>query len=67
MMAIPAGLGFWIDQLLNTVALFMFVGVLFGVSAGTWHLVKLVNFHDDQPKPSTTQQSDIKDGTEDSN
>ena len=42
MMVVPALFGFWLDNWLGTVAVFMFLGVILGVVAGVWQLVKLV-------------------------
>lgn len=40
-MALPALLGYWADQWLETEPLFLVLGVIAGFSLGMWHLIKL--------------------------
>ena len=42
MMVLPALAGYYLDQWLGTVALFLFLGALLGLVAGGWHLTKMV-------------------------
>lgn len=56
MMVVPALLGSWIDAWLGTVVLFMFLGVIFGVVAGVWQLVKLVQSLENSSK----EQNDLE-------
>jgi F0F1-type ATP synthase assembly protein I len=46
MMAVPVLLGYFLDQLLGTVAVFIVLGVVAGLVCGVWQLFKLVQ---DQP------------------
>ena len=41
-MALPAGLGYLIDQRLGTDPIFIVIGALFGMASGFWLLLKLV-------------------------
>ena len=41
MLVLPAWAGWWLDQRLGTVALFLFLGMLLGMVAGGWQLYKL--------------------------
>jgi F0F1-type ATP synthase assembly protein I len=40
-MAVPGLIGLWIDRKLGTVMVFLLLGVIVGVTAGTLHLVRL--------------------------
>lgn len=40
-MVLPGVAGYWIDQKLGTVMLFLVLGVIFGMVAGLIHLVRL--------------------------
>jgi len=40
-MALPGLAGYWVDQKLGTVVLFLILGVVLGFLAGIWHLIRL--------------------------
>jgi len=40
-MALPALLGYWVDQKLGTKILFLALGAIAGFALGLWHLLKL--------------------------
>jgi len=44
MMVVPALGGYYLDQYLGTVVLFLFLGMIFGVAASVWQLYKLIQF-----------------------
>jgi len=48
MMVVPAFLGWGLDILLGTVVVFMSLGVVLGVVAGGWQLLKLVKYLEEQ-------------------
>ncbi len=43
MMVVPGLLGYWLDSWLGTIPLFAALGLVAGISAGVWQLIKLVN------------------------
>ena len=49
MMVLPALLGYWVDTRLGTVILFTFLGLLFGMGAGIWQLMKIVAQQNKEP------------------
>ena len=52
MMVIPAILGYFVDQWLNTVAVFTVVGLVFGVAAAVQQMIRLVkSMNKSNPKP----------------
>ena len=61
MMAIPALLGYFLDVWLGTIVVFMFLGVVFGVGAGVWQLVKLVQSFE-QAESQIQQDKKVQDG-----
>lgn len=48
-MVLPGVLGYWIDQKLGTVMVFLLLGVILGMTGGLIHLVKMVQ----PPKPDS--------------
>ncbi len=40
-MVVPGLIGYWIDEQLGTVAIFLVTGVILGFSIGLWQLIKL--------------------------
>ena len=48
MMVLPALGGYYLDQYFGTVALFMFLGMIFGLAAGFFQLMKLVNYRNEK-------------------
>jgi len=48
MMVVPAFLGWGLDILLGTVVVYMSLGVVLGVVAGGWQLLKLVKYLEEQ-------------------
>ena len=48
MLVLPALGGYYLDQYLGTVALFLFLGMLVGMLASGWHLYKMVQFRMEQ-------------------
>ena len=42
-MVLPGMLGYWVDQMLGTVALFMVIGFVFGITAAIWHLIRMTS------------------------
>lgn len=46
-MVLPAVLGHWLDQKLGTVVVFLLLGLVLGMTAGLYHLIKMVQ----PPKP----------------
>jgi len=57
MMVIPPLLGYYLDNWLGTVVLFMFLGVVFGLICGIWQLIKLVD-HSDNASEATVDDSE---------
>jgi F0F1-type ATP synthase assembly protein I len=57
MMVIPPLLGFYLDNWLGTVVLFMFLGVVFGLICGIWQLTKLVNGSENHASESSISNS----------
>ncbi|MFK7770002.1 MAG: AtpZ/AtpI family protein [Mariniblastus sp.] len=57
MMVIPAFVGFYIDSLLGTKVLFMFLGMAFGMGSGVWQLMKLVNYQN-QVDDSSSEETE---------
>jgi F0F1-type ATP synthase assembly protein I len=41
-MALPVVAGYWIDQKLGTVVVFMVLGVIAGCTLGMWHLMRMI-------------------------
>jgi F0F1-type ATP synthase assembly protein I len=48
MMIIPAIIGYFIDQRLNTLILFTALGLMIGMAGAIWQLVQFVKFQDRQ-------------------
>jgi F0F1-type ATP synthase assembly protein I len=46
-MALPGVLGYWLDQKLGSVVVFLVLGVILGMTGGLYHLIKMVQ----PPKP----------------
>jgi F0F1-type ATP synthase assembly protein I len=42
-MVVPSLLGYWLDSWLRTVPLFTALGLLIGMPAGIWQLIRMVN------------------------
>lgn len=40
-MVLPGLAGFWVDQRLGTLFLFLLIGIVLGCTAGFWHLIRL--------------------------
>ena len=40
-MALPALLGYWVDQWLGTGIVFVVLGAVLGLVSGTWHLIRM--------------------------
>ncbi len=53
-MVLPAMLGYWIDQRLGTVMVFLVLGAALGLTGGIWHLIRMTTPPSvDLPKKST--------------
>ncbi len=59
-MVLPGLIGYWIDQKLNTVALFMLIGFTIGITAAVWHLIKMTS----RPEVSPDEKQMIADDVE---
>ncbi len=46
MMVLPAWGGYYLDQWLGTVAVFLFLGMILGITAAGWQLYKLVQYRE---------------------
>ncbi len=57
MMVLPALAGYYLDQWLGTVALFLFLGALFGLVVGGWNLIKMVQHQ----SATATQETKVPD------
>lgn len=57
MMVIPPLVGYYLDGVCGTVVLFMFLGAMFGVAAGIWQLVRLVNEREIEEKEEEEKAS----------
>ena len=42
-MVLPGMFGYWVDQKLGTVVLFMLIGFVFGITAAIWHLIQMTS------------------------
>lgn len=42
-MVLPGMFGYWVDQKLGTVALFMLIGFVLGITAAVWHLIQMTS------------------------
>jgi hypothetical protein len=42
-MVLPGVAGYWLDQQLRTVFVFLLLGVVFGVIVAVWHLVQMTS------------------------
>lgn len=51
MMIIPAIIGYFVDQRLQTLILFTAIGLIVGMSAAIWQLVKFVAMENRQNSP----------------
>jgi F0F1-type ATP synthase assembly protein I len=47
-MVLPGVMGYWIDQRLGTKALFLLIGLSFGLVGGMWQLIKLTKKDSDR-------------------
>jgi F0F1-type ATP synthase assembly protein I len=61
MMVLPAGGGYYADKYFGTLPLFMVLGLILGLTAGVWQLIRLAQNeppkHEDSTSPSTTDES----------
>lgn len=63
MMVIPAIMGYFVDQRLNTLILFTGLGFVLGIAIATWQLVQFVRHQERQgQKRRDEQASDHVDG-----
>jgi F0F1-type ATP synthase assembly protein I len=53
-MVLPGLAGYWLDQRLHTVALFMLIGFALGCTAAVLHLIKLTRSADSKQEPEQT-------------
>lgn len=56
-MILPALIGYFVDQWMGTGALFVFLGMVFGLVAGLYLLMKLVKSLEFQDNPSGSESS----------
>jgi F0F1-type ATP synthase assembly protein I len=51
-MVIPGAVGYWVDQRLGTVAVFLILGVVIGMTTGLMHLLRMAS----PPSPRETDK-----------
>jgi len=51
-MVLPGLAGFWVDQQLGTLFLFMLIGFVAGCSTGIWHLIQMTKKRKTNRSPS---------------
>lgn len=56
-MVLPAVGGYWLDQKLGSVAVFLILGVILGMTAGLYHLVKMAQ----PPEPKGPGEKSVPD------
>lgn len=54
-MVLPILLGYWLDQALGTIPLFVILGLVLGMTSGIWQLIKLVNRQSGSDESSETR------------
>ena len=59
-MVLPGVLGFWIDQHLGTVMVFLVLGAILGMTTGILHLVRLTASPDGGEPPDRRSPDDSK-------
>lgn len=56
-MALPPALGYWADQSLGTGVVLVVTGGIVGLTVGTWHLIRIANASQRQPKVHRAKRS----------
>lgn len=65
-MVLPGMFGYWVDQELGTVALFMVIGFVLGITAAIWHLIQMTSSEKNNGLSSEGGRSSAKNGGSDS-
>jgi hypothetical protein len=63
-MVLPGLIGYWIDQKLDTVFLFMLIGFTVGITAAVWHLIQMTSRPEVSPEEKQLVADDVESNRE---